>query len=372
MKPRSDPHIHIITRSLTRYDAVGNLILQSQKLLREHFSRVSIYGNEYVHPALLPNAKYVTSLPAICLDQDLIFFHHSIQDPFIQQLSSVKCKKIIFFHNFTDASFFAKYHSHLSDHCNISAEEFVIYQEVNAILVNSQFTKQTLLTIANRFKLNIEKKITICPPYIVQNTQDSQLPKKNPPQDLPAKYFLFVGRIAPHKKVEDLIFLMSEYHKLCPTTHLLLVGSIAIPEYKQDLDQIINHFPPLKSKIHFLSYLPEGKLAQIYQHASAFISMSEHEGFCIPLIEAMRNHLPVFAYTTTAVAEIIENKLSTIMEKDFPKIALHLHQVLASEHLVQEILFSQAQTQSRLDELSSSRMLLVIDQAIGAQSCHSI
>gem|GEM_PF-5879625 len=142
---------------------------------------------------------------------------------------------------------------------------------------------------------------------------------------------LWVGRIKSHKKIEDLIELFAAYHELDPLAECWIVGGQADKAYQSYLDWVIaHHFGEERSKIRRFGNVSDEELSRIYAEADAYVSMSEDEGFCLPLVEAMVAGLPVFAYGLEAVREVLGQAGTVFHEKDFSLLAASIYSLLGN------------------------------------------
>jgi glycosyltransferase involved in cell wall biosynthesis len=148
--------------------------------------------------------------------------------------------------------------------------------------------------------------------------------------------------VAQHKKIEDLVALFQEYHNLDQDSCLLIVGTHLMPGYSAYLRHVLDtRFQRVKDSIFFLGEVSLGQLKSLYRACSAFVTMSEHEGFCLPVVEAMSFDLPVFAYAEPAVRETLGGSGVICYSKDFPVIAEDMHRILHSTNELAHMLASQ-------------------------------
>ena len=119
--------------------------------------------------------------------------------------------------------------------------------------------------------------------------------------------FLFVGRIAPNKKIEDHIRLAEHYKRYVDAYYrFIFVGKYdAVPRYYATIRALISEYRMLNERFVFTGPVPDADLAVYYRKAAVYISLSEHEGFCAPLVEAMATDVPVLAYAAAAVPETL-------------------------------------------------------------------
>ena len=119
--------------------------------------------------------------------------------------------------------------------------------------------------------------------------------------------FLFVGRIAPNKKIEDHIRLAEHYKRYVDAYYrFIFVGRYdAVPRYYATIRALMSEYRLLNERFIFTGPVPDEELAVYYRHAAVYISLSEHEGFCAPLVEAMAADVPILAYAAAAVPETL-------------------------------------------------------------------
>jgi glycosyltransferase involved in cell wall biosynthesis len=118
--------------------------------------------------------------------------------------------------------------------------------------------------------------------------------------------FLFVGRVSPNKCQHDLIAALAMYRGLYhPGARLRLIGGVSSPAYRAALSRIAEDLGVAGAVTIDDHGVPEGQLLAAYERATAFVCGSRHEGFCVPLVEAMRHALPIVALRGSAVTETV-------------------------------------------------------------------
>ena len=122
---------------------------------------------------------------------------------------------------------------------------------------------------------------------------------------------LFVGRIAPNKKQENVIRAFYFYHKYySPDSRLFLVGSWSgMESYYERLCDYVKALG-IAEHVVFTGHIRFDEILAYYHLADVFLCMSEHEGFCVPLVEAMYFHVPIVAYSCAAVPDTLEEAVS--------------------------------------------------------------
>ena len=117
--------------------------------------------------------------------------------------------------------------------------------------------------------------------------------------------FLYVGKISPHKAPHDLVAMLAAYRELYgPGATLTIVGSPIGDRYIAALHDYIAAIG-LTEAVNFAGSLSAAELEAHWAVADVFVTASDHEGFCVPLVEAMGHRLPVVAYATAAIPETV-------------------------------------------------------------------
>jgi glycosyltransferase involved in cell wall biosynthesis len=168
---------------------------------------------------------------------------------------------------------------------------------------------------------------------------------------------LFVGRLSPNKKQEDLARIFYHYKRINPRSRLFLVGSARqVPRYRQILDELVRRLGV--SDVVITGGVSHAALVAYYKLASAFVCMSEHEGFCVPLIEAMRFDLPLIAYDSSAVAETLDGTGVLVHDKDHEQIAELIHCIVEDKELSADIIAKQRRRLEHYAYASTSRQFM--------------
>jgi glycosyltransferase involved in cell wall biosynthesis len=211
--------------------------------------------------------------------------------------------RVLQYHNVTPARFFAPYDPGLFRLATLAREELAtLVGGVDLALGVSEYNRQELDAIgfANTGVL----------PLAVDTgrvTRRVQRPALERILDDEFVNFLFVGRIAPNKKIEDHIRLAEHYKRYVDAFYrFIFVGKIdAVPRYYATIRALMTEYRMLNERFIFTGPVSDDELACYYQHAAVYISLSEHEGFCAPLVEAMAAGVPILAYSAAAVPETL-------------------------------------------------------------------
>jgi glycosyltransferase involved in cell wall biosynthesis len=163
---------------------------------------------------------------------------------------------------------------------------------------------------------------------------------------------LFVGRIAPNKAQHDLVKALAAYRRIYdPNARLHLVGGVAVPRYQTALAGFVEDLG-LEGAVTLTGPVSPGVLAAHYRNADVFVCLSEHEGFCVPLLEAMSYGLPVIAFAAAAVPETLGGAGLLLTDKSPATVAAAIHTVRADPNLRAEMV---AEGSARVEAFSPTR-----------------
>jgi glycosyltransferase involved in cell wall biosynthesis len=178
--------------------------------------------------------------------------------------------------------------------------------------------------------------------------------------------FLFVGRVTPNKRFEDLIKIVKIYQRsIDRKCRLLCVGQWR--DVERYYERLIGLADVLDlRRVEFPGHVSTGELVAFYRVADVFLSMSEHEGFCAPLLESFQMGVPVIAYDAGAVSETLGGAGILVHEKKFDEIAELAGLLVTDEGLRERVVGAQDRV---LDEVlarnDDERLLRFVDE-VGA------
>ena len=171
------------------------------------------------------------------------------------------------------------------------------------------------------------------------------------------KNLIFVGKVAPHKSQDELIKVFYYYNKYIePNSTLHLVGSSNGFENYRDYLKNLNTQLKLNN-VNMTGAVSQEELIDYYQKADAFICMSQHEGFCVPLIESMYFNIPILALNTTAVPWTLNNSSIVFDTNDYLEIAELINHVLSDKPLRNRIVANQSKRLKSFELKATSEKL---------------
>lgn len=235
---------------------------------------------------------------------DLTVFHYALPSPMTEAFASLPHGRVMQYHNVTPAHYFAPYDPGLFRLASLARQELAsLVGRVDLALGVSEFNRAELEAMG--FAPTGVLPLAVDVSRVTQPVRRPALEKLLMADDM--INFLFVGRIAPNKKIEDHLKLAEHYKRYVDAYYrFIFVGKYdAVPRYYQAIRGMMAQYRLLNERFVFTGPVPDEDLAVYYRHAAVYISLSEHEGFCAPLLEAMATDVPILAYSAAAVPETL-------------------------------------------------------------------
>jgi glycosyltransferase involved in cell wall biosynthesis len=279
-----------------RGDAIGDEAVE----LRGFFRRTGVESEIYCltrDRGLEGEARLFADFPPPAA-QDVTILHFALPSPLTEGLIRHPSRKAIIYHNITPAEFFEGTSPEMVRIARLGREELAALQpRVELGLADSEYNRLELEALGYRN--------THVFPLFVDFAR-----YERPANAFVESFFrdgrtniLFVGRVAPNKRVENLVKTLFYYKKyISPLVRLVVVGKTGtFPSYFEAVSRMADEFYLKPEEVQFLGHVPDDEMYALYRAADVFLSLSEHEGYCLPLVEAMIFDLPVIALGAAAV-----------------------------------------------------------------------
>jgi L-malate glycosyltransferase len=329
-------------------DAIGDSARRVRNLLRSLGDAAELYAltiDDELKDDVRPFAD-----PAATRG-DLTIFHYALPSPMTAAFGSLASGRVLQYHNVTPAEYFAPYDPALFRLASLGRRELAsLADRTDLALGDSEYNRQELESLGFR-------RTGVFP--IAVDTARVTRPVRRPALerilDDGLVNFLFVGRIAPNKKIEDLIKLAEMYKRYIDAYYrFIFVGRYdVVPRYYSTIRALMADYRLLHDRFVFTGAVPDEELAVYYRHAAVYLSMSEHEGFCVPLVEAMAADVPVLAYRAGAVPDTLDGAGVQFAPKDFEYAAELLGALAFDDDLRASVLAGQRR---RLADFSDARV----------------
>ena len=344
-----------------RGDAVGDSARRVRDLLRTRGVESNLYAlsiDDELRDDVLPFDTISSHLG------DATILHFAVPSIMSTKFAQLKSRTVIQYHNITPAHFFAPYDSGIFRIAALGREELkALVGHVDVALGDSEYNRQELETLGF--------DTTGVVPIIVDTTRITESPVEPVLEETllgdGLANILFVGRIAPNKKIEDIIRLAEHYKRYVDTDYrFIFVGRTdAVPRYYNTILALIAEYQMPRDRFVFTGTVTDSELATYYRASHAYISLSEHEGFCVPLVEAMAADIPVLAFGATAVPETLGGAGICFSPKDLEYAAEMLGLLVYDDTVRSDIISGQ---QSRVADFGPASTDAVIDDLISVCS----
>lgn len=340
------PALHQLVAGFSRGDAISNEAMVMRSLFRGWGYASEIFCEQKrILPELRGEARDLSEVAALVHGDDGVLLHLSIGSPANEMFPALRGRKAILYHNITPPDYFRLIQPATAHQLARGREQARALAGVAIVnLADSRFNADELMQWGYinpqvlPLMLDFERLTGDADRAVLRRFRDG---KKN---------VLFVGRCAPNKKIEDVISLFAFFQKAVePDSRLILAGSYAGTERYQRLLLMMVRDLKLENVV-FTGSIPQAELNACYRAADVFVCMSEHEGFCIPLIEALVQGVPVLAYAAAAVPETLGGAGVLFSEKRYEEMAEMMGCLMRDAGLRQAVLARQAE---RLSEFKS-------------------
>jgi glycosyltransferase involved in cell wall biosynthesis len=346
------PEVHQLLAALSYGDAIGNEALAIQARLRAAGYRSDIFA-ENCHPAMVGSCRPLHEYRQVSSPGTVCLYHFSIGSAAGRMIFHAPDRLVSIYHNITPPEFFLGFHRHLAGLCYHGRRELEAFAERTALgLGDSEYNRRELEAAGYR-------RTAVLP--IVLDLTAYRRPASPVVRRLYADgrtNLLFVGRIIPNKRVDDLVRAFAVYQRHSnPRSRLLLVGDYRGHErYLRRLHELIEALRV--RNVVLTGHVAHDELLAYYQVADVFVCLSEHEGYCVPLVEAMDAGVPVIAYDAGAVRETLDGGGVLLTEKPPELVAELIHAVATDEPLRRRILETQRRAVERVRGRDFGALLL--------------
>jgi glycosyltransferase involved in cell wall biosynthesis len=353
--------IHQILATLGYGDAIGNEVLGIRRVLRRAGFQSEIIV-ETADPRLEDLTVDYRDMVDEIADEDLLIHHFSLGSRASRTAFALPCRMALVYHNITPPEYFLGVHEQLVRQCYHGRRELLAYRaRVDMALGDSEFNRQELETIG----FSPTGVLPVVPDF-------SHLDRSGDPRIAAAfddewTNILFVGRVIPNKRPDDLIRFFQAYKTLYnPRARLILAGSYG------GFDTYLAQLHALAARLdvrdlHILGQVTNEELTALYDVADLFLCASEHEGFCVPLMECFHKRVPVVAFASTAVPATMDGGGVLFETRDPRQVASIMNAVLSDADLESRILAAQDAALDRLLALDfDGTVVRFVEQTLAA------
>ncbi len=311
-------------------DAISDEAVNIRGVLQSWGYQSSIYSwPEHIHPKSRRECEPISNLRASA--SDILIYHFSIGSPVTESVLGFPGRKILIYHNITPSHYFRPYSWEIAEKLEDGRKQLAALRDYfDLALADSEFNREEL------DKLGFPKTGVL--PILFDPTR---LPAASGARlhflRKPGKVILFVGRLVPNKKAEDLVKIFDLYRRFYNSESRLIWagGWGGVDLYYWELQSMIQELGI--TGVNFTGYLPADQLAACFQRADVFACASEHEGFCVPILESFHYGKPVVAYAAGAIPETVGDAGLVLRKRDSVAFAEAIGRVSKDLELAEEL-----------------------------------
>ncbi len=317
-------------------DAIGNSARRFRDLLRGMGHESEIYALEIeidladeVLPFDTPRSR----------TGDVTILHYGIQSPLTDAFKTLSGRRVLQYHNVTPPEFFEFWEPTLFTLTRQGRDELATLAGCTDVALGvSEYNRRELEAAGFRHTGVLPVAIDTS-----RVTAPVRMPALEATLDDEMSNFLFVGRIAPNKMIEDHVRLAAFYSRHIDShARFIFVGRYdVVPGYYSAVRALTMRQGLRGDRIVFTGPVSDDELAIYYRYADVYISLSEHEGFCVPLIEAMAAGVPVLAYAAAAIPDTLGGAGVQFAPKDLELEAELLDELTFNDGLREQVIAGQ-------------------------------
>jgi glycosyltransferase involved in cell wall biosynthesis len=344
--------VHQVATSLTYGDAISNEMMEIRSVLQEQGFLSEIFVR-FHDPRMARHTHDYRAYKRFSHRDNVVIFHFSIGSPVSKLFFRIMDRKILIYHNITPHPFFLDHHRILARECYKGRLELNLFKDkADLALGDSEFNRRELeqagypRTGVLPLLMDLARFDQPGDPIVTEMFRERKTT------------LLFVGRIIPNKKFEDVIKCFYFYQTYFnPDSRLILAGDHrGMERYFAGLQRLVEDLE--LPDVHFTGHIRFAELVAYYNLADVYLSMSEHEGFGVPLLEAFHKGIPVVAYAAGAVEETLNGGGILLKEKDFLRTAGLLDTLRQDSRFRQDVIASQRAALKRYDRANIVQILM--------------
>jgi glycosyltransferase involved in cell wall biosynthesis len=314
--------------TFTTDDAIGNHVLRSWQVLRGAGFESNIWAEDIVGSLHHQARSYLQ----YSRGADVLLYHASTHGQMVEFLLSRPEPLLVYYHNITPAAFFTRWEPKAALSMKAARAELrQLGPHTRLAMAPSRYSESELVDVGYQ--------ATTLTPLLINFDEYQRKPnakalaRLRKQRDAGGAHWLFVGRLSPNKCQHDLIGAFAAYrHFFDPRARLTLIGGVTSDLYYRALRRLIMELE-VEGNVELLVSIPFDMLLAYYRTSDIFVCLSEHEGFCVPILEAMDFGIPVIGYAAAAVPETIGDAGLVLTDKDPLMVACAVDRVLSDRSL---------------------------------------
>ena len=329
--------VHQVLAGAAPRDAITNHALQARDLFRSWGLTSEVFAGA-THPGLAGDVHPAAAYPSRTSPDDTAVLHYSIDSPAFSIAADHSRRLLMHYHNITPAELLWAHTPYIALECAVGRRRLASYVDrVVGSCADSGFNADELAAFG--FQKPAVTGILRAP---------IDLPPPLPARPPGPTRLLFVGRGIANKAQHHVILALAALYEAGHEAELTFVGGWdAAPEYRAECRSLARDLG-LAGSVHFAGSVDDRQLGVEYRAADLFVCLSDHEGFCVPLLEAMEAGLPIVAYNAGAVGETIGRGGLVLEQKTPGLVAAAIIELMENTNLRDACRSDQGRTLRRL------------------------
>ncbi|MEM9035727.1 MAG: glycosyltransferase [Actinomycetota bacterium] len=320
--------LHQWVPSFASRDAIGGHARQIQKVVRE---RMGLQSEIYVvdaQPAVRSISSSYKKHRADDSGRSGIVYHLSVGSEMAGALADRPEPLVVDYHNITPARFFDAWEPSAAYSVSLGRRQIPqLARRSTAAMADSAYNEDELVQAGYGSTGVVPILLdTATFDHEVDEAMAERLRQGGP-------LWLFVGRVTPNKAQHEIVLAFAAYRRLVdPMARLAIVGGVSSHAYDTALRKLVAELG-LGDAVDLTGSVSDAELGAWYAAADVLVCLSDHEGFCVPLLEAMWNGVPIVAFATTAVPETLGDGGLLLHDKSPVHVAVAVDRVLRDDAL---------------------------------------
>jgi L-malate glycosyltransferase len=302
--------VHQVAAGVVPRDAISHHLLEARAVIRAMGLRSEIFADaDRIHPLMAPEVHPHTAWERQARPGDVAVLHYSIASPAFDWVLDRTDRAAIHYHNITPAELLWDDAPAVALECAAGRRALgPLAERVGASAADSEFNAREMVALGFRRPAVLGVMRQTLPGAVRRPRPDGAPPR-----------LLFVGRGVPNKAQHDLILALAALRQAGVPAHLVLVGTWeGIEPYERRCRRLAGRLG-VDDAVTFTGSVGEPELAQAYADADCFVCLSDHEGFCVPALEAIGADLPVVAYAAGALPETV-GRAGLLLDEKLPSL----------------------------------------------------
>lgn len=344
--------LHQLVPALLPGDAVSAHTLEVREVIRGLGLESEVYAG-YTHPSLAVEARPLEEFDERTVQgsrrDEGMLYQLATGSHVADLVQTLPERKLVYYHNITPPEFFAGWDAREAVAARVGLTQVArLAHRVELAVAPSRFSEEVLRASGYG--------ATAVAPFLFDPRSLDRQRHERAVERLEHRYgsdpvWLFVGRLVPNKAQHDVVKALAAFRRLYGPARLQLVGVQGSKRYAAAVRDYVTALG-LDDVVELTGHVRSGELAARYAVADVFVCLSEHEGFCVPLLEALHHGLPVVAYAAAAVPETVGAAALLLDDKSAGTVAAAVERVVGDPIARRELA---RRARARLEELAIDR-----------------